>query len=72
MLQPPVLAGAFQPAPRGRRLGVERRIGRRWKRVGVTSTTRRGRYRVELRFPGTYRVRHDAVAGPAVPARLRR
>ena len=46
-----VLAGAYQPAPRRRRLAIERRVGRRWKRVAVVRTTRRGRYRAVCRDP---------------------
>jgi stage II sporulation protein D len=64
--EPYILAGAHRPAPRGRRLGIERRFDGRWKHIGAATTTRGGRYRVELRFPGTYRVRRGAVLGPAV------
>jgi hypothetical protein len=60
------LTGVFQPAPRGRRLAVERRSGRRWERVAVTRTTRRGEYNVRLARSGTYRVRRGGVVGPRV------
>ena len=63
---PQVLQGVFDPAPRRRRLAVERREGRRWKRVAVITTTRRGRYRAKLERDGFYRVRRGAVAGPSV------
>ncbi len=63
------LAGELWPAPRGRRVTVERRIGERWRRVGSTRTSRSGRYRAELGAPGVYRVRGSGVAGPAVRVR---
>jgi len=68
-LEPYLLAGIFNPAPRGRRLVVERRDGRRWRRVEVARTGRRGRYRVSLARSGVYRVRRGDVAGPAVRVR---
>jgi stage II sporulation protein D len=61
-----VIRGVFDPAPRRRRLAVERRSGRRWVRVGTARTTRRGSYRTSVRRRGVYRVRGGAVAGPAV------
>jgi SpoIID/LytB domain protein len=61
-----VLAGAFDPAPRGRRLAVERRSGHHWKRVATVRTSRRGSYRAVLRSAGVYRVRAGSIAGPAV------
>ena len=64
--EPFVLAGAFQPAPRGRRLAIERRSGRGWRRVEVVRTTRRGHYRVRLARSGFYRVRRGTVVGPRV------
>jgi stage II sporulation protein D len=66
---PPNLAGAFTPAPRDRLLTLERRTGRRWRKVTRVRTNRRGAYRVAVDRPGTYRVRGGAVAGPAVRVR---
>jgi stage II sporulation protein D len=63
------IAGAFEPAPRRRRLLLERRSGRRWKVVRRLRTTRRGGYSVMVRRPGVYRVRSRSVAGPAVRVR---
>jgi stage II sporulation protein D len=62
----PLLRGVFQPAPRRRRLAIERRTGRRWQRVDVVRTSRSGRYSVELERSGVYRVRAGGVAGPPV------
>jgi SpoIID/LytB domain protein len=63
------LVGAFDPAPAGRRLRVERRRGRRWVRVATIRTSPHGRYRAQLRSPGAYRVRAGSAAGPAVRLR---
>jgi SpoIID/LytB domain protein len=63
------VAGAFEPAPRGRRLTVERRVGRHWRRVATARTSGHGRYRVALRASGVYRVRAGKAAGPAVRVR---
>ena len=60
------LSGRFDPAPRGRRLAVERRAGRGWRKVGTVSTSRGGVYRARVGRPGVYRVRAGSVAGPAV------
>ena len=62
----PELAGTFDPAPRGRRLLVERRERGKWTRVTRVHTTKRGRYRTTLSTAGVYRVRAGTVAGPAV------
>ena len=64
-----VLAGSFDPAPRGRMLRVERRSGGHWRRVGSARVSRSGSYRVRVSRRGTYRVRAGSVAGP--PARVR-
>jgi stage II sporulation protein D len=64
-----VLRGVFQPAPRRRRLAVERRTGRRWHRVTVIRTTRDGLYRAELARSGVYRVRAGSISGPSVRLR---
>ena len=65
----PELAGTFDPAPRGKRLLVERRERGGWKRVTRLHTSTRGRYRTTLSTAGVYRVRAGSVAGPAVRIR---
>jgi stage II sporulation protein D len=62
----PVIAGAFDPAPRTRRVLVERRLDGRWQREGEIPTTARGRYRSSVAAPGVYRVRSAGVVGPAI------
>ena len=63
------LAGDFVPAPRGKRLAVQRRTPTGWRRAGVVGTTRLGRYRFEPKRPGTFRVKAGSVAGPGVRVR---
>jgi stage II sporulation protein D len=63
------LAGKFWPAPRKRRLQVERRAGGRWLKLTVVRARTNGRYRAELERPGVYRVRAGSVAGPRVRIR---
>ncbi len=63
------IAGRFTPAPRGRELAVERRTGKRWKRVAIVATDARGRFRAAVARKGTYRVRAGAVFGE--PTRVR-
>jgi stage II sporulation protein D len=63
------LAGEFRPAPRSRRLAVQRRSGGRWRTIERVTTSRLGRYRVELERAGLYRVKGGSVAGPAVRMR---
>ena len=65
----PEMAGTFDPAPRGKRLLVERRKRGRWTRVARLHTSARGRYRTTLSTAGVYRVRAGSVAGPAVRIR---
>jgi stage II sporulation protein D len=65
----PEIAGKFDPAPRRRRLVVERRHGDRWARVTQVRTTLHGRYRAAVGGAGIYRVRSGGVAGPAVRIR---
>jgi len=65
----PEIAGVFAPAPRGRKVIVERREGGDWKRVSAIGTSRRGRYRTTIGVKGAYRVRSGAVIGPAVRVR---
>jgi stage II sporulation protein D len=64
-----MLAGQFQPAPRARVLGIERKAGGVWRFVGRTRTSRAGRYAVTLKRPGLYRVAYGAVKGPPVRVR---
>ena len=66
MLRSYGLRGVFQPAPKRRRLAIERRAADGWKRVAVVRTTRRGRYRAQVSRPGMYRVRARGIAGPSV------
>jgi stage II sporulation protein D len=61
--------GTFDPAPRGRRLLLERRRGHHWKRVARVATTAHGRYHAAVAGTGVYRVRWGGVAGPAVRVR---
>ncbi len=64
-----VIAGAFEPPPRSRRIVVERRRGGAWRRVGRVATSREGRFRAPVAGRGTYRVRAGSVAGPPVRVR---
>ncbi|MDQ4048793.1 MAG: hypothetical protein M3131_05330, partial [Actinomycetota bacterium] len=63
------IAGAFDPAPRSRRVLVERRGGGRWQSFAAIETTAHGRFRSPVAAPGVYRVRAGRVAGPAVRVR---
>ena len=63
------LGGRIDPAPKRRRLVVERRDGKRWVRAGRARTNRRGFYRVSLKHAGTYRVRAGRIVAPAVRVR---
>jgi stage II sporulation protein D len=63
------VAGRFQPAPKSRVLGLERRAAGRWVLAKRTHTSRGGRYHVALRRPGMYRVAYGAVKGPALRVR---
>lgn len=65
----PEIAGTFDPAPKARRLLLERREAGRWTRVSKVATSARGRYRSTLSTAGVYRVRAGTVAGPAVRIR---
>jgi stage II sporulation protein D len=62
----PQLGGVMDPAPRTRKLLLERRRTGRWAPVRELRTTRRGRFRSAVGVAGLYRVRAGAVAGPAV------
>jgi SpoIID/LytB domain protein len=64
---PPLLAGTFQPTPRGGELRIERRVRHeRWRTVKTVRVGRDGRYRSLIERAGVYRVRAGTVAGPAV------
>jgi hypothetical protein len=63
------LAGDFRPAPRTRRLLVQRKTAAGWRTVARVRTHRHGRYRATVGAPGTYRVKGGSVAGPAVRVR---
>jgi stage II sporulation protein D len=64
------VAGSFVPAPRSRRLSVERRGGGgNWQRAGSTVTTANGRFRASVGRGGVYRVSARGVSGPAVHVR---
>jgi stage II sporulation protein D len=63
------LMGTFDPAPRSRRLIVERRRDGTWHRVGRVRTSAAGRYVASVAGPGLYRVKAGTVAGPAVRVR---
>jgi stage II sporulation protein D len=65
-LTSPSLEGRFSPAPRSRRLALERRRGGEWRLVGRVRVTARGSYGVDIGRGGLYRVRSGKVAGPAV------
>jgi stage II sporulation protein D len=69
-LTPLTVVGRFAPAPRGRKLLVERKAGKRWKAAGEVRTTKAGRYRAKVKRAGIYRVRRGGVAGPAVRVRF--
>ena len=65
----PEIAGRFSPAPRSRRVVVERRDGGGWRRVSRIHTTGKGSYRTTVGVSGAYRVRAGSVAGPPVVVR---
>ena len=61
--------GAVEPRPRARGAVLERRQGRRWRRVARVVTRPDGAYRVAAPRRGTYRVRAGATASPLVRVR---
>ena len=65
----PALEGSFWPAPRKRKLELQRRVGERWVTLRRVPTSASGRYRVEVDRGGAYRVRSRSVAGPTVRVR---
>jgi stage II sporulation protein D len=68
-LRPRAIVGRFDPAPRRKRIAVERRTVSRWQRVAVARLSRAGRYRVSVGRTGVYRVRAGSIAGPSVRIR---
>jgi len=69
LVRRPALVGAFDPAPRGRKLSLERRRGHQWRHVTTIRTSSHGGYRVSVPARGVYRVRVGQTAGPAVRVR---
>ncbi|MEX2193725.1 MAG: SpoIID/LytB domain-containing protein [Thermoleophilaceae bacterium] len=65
-LPPYEITGRVAPRPRGRRIVVERRTKKGWRRAARGAVARDGEYRVLVERRGTYRVRAGRVAGPAV------
>jgi stage II sporulation protein D len=65
----PVIEGVFDPAPRSRRVLVERRRAGGWSRVAELHVSHGGRYSTTVATRGTYRVRAGAAIGPAVRVR---
>jgi stage II sporulation protein D len=66
----PVVSGAIVPAPRSRRIVLERRVGGRgWRPAVSARTSRHGTYRVSVGRPGSYRVRGGGVTGPVLELR---
>ncbi|HLM10568.1 MAG TPA: SpoIID/LytB domain-containing protein [Thermoleophilaceae bacterium] len=63
------VTGEFWPAPRGRRLVLQRRVEDRWRRIERVRTSARGRYRAAVERGGVYRVRSGSLYGPAVRVR---
>ncbi len=63
------LTGSYTPAPKRRRLTLERRDKTGWRAVTQVRTTKAGHYRVDIGRPGVYRVRAGRVAGPSVRVR---
>lgn len=66
---PASLSGEFSPAPRKRRLEVQRLAGGRWRAIAVVRTSRLGRYRYEPARPGIFRVKAGSVTGPRAHVR---
>ncbi len=65
----PHIRGEMSPAPRSRRLVVQRRTRKGWRSAGRIRTTRRGRFSTAVPRAGSYRVKSGAVAGPSVRVR---
>ena len=62
----PHLEGTFSPAPRSRRLVVQRLTRKGWRPATRVRTDRRGRYATAVRAEGRYRVKAGAVVGPSI------
>ncbi|MEK6227796.1 MAG: SpoIID/LytB domain-containing protein [Actinomycetota bacterium] len=65
----PQIKGAVSPAPRSRRLVVQRRTRKGWRPAGRVRTDRRGRFSTAVSKAGVYRVKSGPVAGPAIRVR---
>ncbi|MEA2405469.1 MAG: hypothetical protein QOE08_2116 [Thermoleophilaceae bacterium] len=63
------IRASIEPAPRGYRALVERKVGHRWKLVGEVRLSRAGAAYVKLDRAGVYRVRSGAIEGPPVRVR---
>jgi stage II sporulation protein D len=63
------IAGTVLPAKRGALVTVQRLAGGRWASVTFAIVGRGGRYRAAVTAGGTYRVRYNGDAGPAVHIR---
>lgn len=61
--------GQIAPAAKGARITLQRKTKRGWRRAGRGRLGKRGRYRLAISKPGTYRVVSDGDAGPAVRVR---
>jgi stage II sporulation protein D len=66
---PASIHGSLDPAPKGGRLAIERRVDGRWLEVRTIRMGAHGRYRADLGRAGVYRVRSGVIAGPAVRVR---
>jgi stage II sporulation protein D len=63
------ISGSIDPVRPGAEIVVQRRAGKRWKRVAKGRTGRSGRYRVAVERAGRYRVVSAGDAGPVVRIR---
>ena len=63
------LVGQIVPAAKGSRITLQRKTKRGWRKAGKGRLGERGRYRLAIERPGTYRVVSDGDAGPAVRVR---
>jgi stage II sporulation protein D len=63
------VSGSIEPARKGAKIIVQRRVGKRWKPVATGRLGSAGRYRVYVKRAGLYRVVSARDAGPAVRVR---
>ena len=63
------VSGSIEPARRGAKIVVQRRVKTSWKRVGTTRVGKSGRYRAYVTRGGRYRVVSAGDAGPSVRVR---